>query len=520
MFAARRSGSGDAQFWVDTCFTEIDGTGVADESWDQSTAGIVAASGLVHEYTHWQQQHGTRFGVFVFAISHRRQEIVECFLRKLRIDRRAEALERWRAGQPLWPFTTSEEYGAFVDAEDRTLRRLVDHWRALFALEKMMLEPKSSWIGHFAPIELFRLADLHLGGRASIAEIAIGDDPRFEVDKQGTDTGSMSLTVSAPLSCLALQEAAAFLNQREFYANSDTLEAPNATDREREVAALHATIWNDHLDDPSGLYVDCIKYFDGESGFDINEESALAALLAILDIALQAPVPPFAVFDDLFPASAPAKFKFEHLRLCHPVYRFTALVDALRATGLPRDAHAFLFDRRTYEKFCARLRRKAGLQSRALRVRADPIVEGNDGVWMTLPDSPLALVKNLVFAHHVSAARLRQTFPSSFAAPVANLLYSPNLRRHLTTERTESVFIAPLQIIDGVGWLSGIATDNYFDVLYSAAHGRALTSLLSNSGEYFQGGLPRDASHFAVVERAQRELERRLDARCASATSP
>ena len=499
-----------ASFWPDTCFVEIDTNSVLDRKWEQKPETVVTASGLFHEYIHWTQCHSTTFGVFSYLLRHKRAEIIECFLRSLDQDRRADALAKWREGKPIWRFGVEDSRADLSIA----CQRLSTHWDALTIFDQIFRRSHPALSKKFDLRKLFKTAYLHTDGSYSREELFQSDEPYFSLSLPDQESSVSTLqNLAGTLSCRALEECAAFLNQREFYSNAEAIgnEAGAASGWSQRLEQLHSTRWETHLKDPSKLYSACIAYFCEENeSLDINDTPVLLALLIIIDIALNPPLPPFASLEDRFVDVSQVLFSEGDLLQTHPVLRFMRLSQVVRTIGPPTEANIALFDAGFCKSYVDRLCRESGLMNPSRYLLDFPKADSGSFVWDDLEDSPLKHLKKLVLSHHLKGLSVRERWPLCFAAPAHHLLYLPAFKEFLTRDRLETVFIAPLQIISGAGFFAGIEEEEYWRVLRSAAFAHALSSLLCGQAQFYEDGLPRDDLHNATVKRAQADLVRRL----------
>lgn len=386
------------------------------------------------------------------------------------------------------------------------------HWNALLIFDQIFRTGNQQFADQYDLGTLFKVAYLHTDGRYTIEEIFRSTDPFFDVDLQPKADVS-PLNFPDNLTCRALEECTAFLNQREFYANADALldEAEIQSSSTEEMKALHGGRMESYREDPSQLYVACLDYFvDSNTGLDVNDTGALWALQVIIDLALNPPVPPFCDFESRFSRDAASSLTMADLIQLHPVSRFMLLVDAINAAAIPSDVMRATKDRVEFAEFGEKLCRNAGLPYPEHYLQNSPILDDSPSVWTSLVDSPSQYLKAHLLRHHKLSCDIRVHRPSSFAVPAHNLLYDQDFIPYVDLKRYSTLFLNPLQIISGTGYFSGIADEEYWKVLAAAGYNMALTSLLSPNGTFFNAGLPTDDLHFSMVEKARDSLISRL----------
>lgn len=473
---------------------------------------VFTASGLFHEHVHWMQYHSSSLGIFSFMLRQRRAEIIECFLRHLSPERRRAAFDSWeKMGEPLWQ--VQNDRGSIYD-NDPVLCRMSRHWNALLAFDRKFRLGDEQFRPDMDLYDLFKVAFIHSDGNHTLEEIFQSDDPFFDCIAEGTAGQERTDLFPEDLSCRALEECAAFLNQREFYSNAASLwgSEGDLDQKQSEMSSLHDQRMQSYREDPSKLYVSCLDYFfDNNPDFDINDDSVLLSLLIIVDIALNPPLPPFCNLQNRFPVEGGVLFSDADLVQTHPVLRFALLVNAIKSVQMPKDTVAFLMDAPEYRTFVAALCKEAGLMDpHSYLVDNNPIAERTETIWSALDDSPSRYLKSHLLGHHERSVDARRHRPSVFAAPGHNLFYDKDLIPHLDASGMRTLFLNPLQIIEGSGYFDGVSEQEYWRVLAAAGHNLALTSLLSANGSFFSNGLPQDDLHFGMVEKARDSLVKRL----------
>lgn len=387
----------------------------------------------------------------------------------------------------------------------------MDHWNALLIFDQVFrLGNIGLAVGHDLSA-LFEIANLHASGQISIEEIFRSEDSRFNIDLESHGAG---IVFGWPknLTWRSLEECAASLHQREFYANADVL-LEGIDDEEnirKDLTALHEGRMNEYERDPSRQYLSCLEYFfEKNPTFDAGDPSALLLLLVIIDKALNPPLPPFHYGSQRSAGSGGSEMEF-YLKRLHPVSRFIDLTEAVDVSDLPENPVALCRNATQYRALIERICVKAGLVDPHDYILENPITRLSGGIWSALDDSPSRFLKSHILHHNKRSSDLKKTHPSAFAAPSHNLLYDPEFIPFLNSGSLQTIFLNPLQIIDGTGYFSGISDKEYWGVIAAGGFNMALTSLLSPRGEFFGDGLPRDNHHFAMIEKARDSLIKKL----------
>lgn len=509
----RIGSSGDrASFWPETLFVESEVPVALNDHWDETPEGLLSASGLFHENIHWSQCNASTLGVFTFLLRHRRAELIECYLRELNLRERRTVLRRWEKGESLWRF----DGGALqIDGVPSDRMRVSAHWNALLVCDLVFRRGHPEMAAKFCLHDLLRVAYLHADGAYEVEHITRSPDPYFsaEVPSEADARPSEIFSIFGKLSCRALEECSAVLNQREFYGNGHHTWGDGGIGKEMaaRLEDAHRLRWEMHQKDPGRLYVACVNYFaEVNKDLDINDDGVLGVLFAIIDISLNPPLPPFCNLSPRFPKDGTNELRMGDLIQLHPVFRFIALVDALSTVGLPKGGNIVLQEPEAYNDYAARLCKAANLMDPRKYLFSNPIHERGSPIWRTIEDSPLTHVKNHVLSHHCRSTRIRRRQPSAFASPAHNLLYLPHFAERLEKNKLTSVLVAPMQLIEGAGYFSGITDNEYFNVLESVSYSEALSSFLRSPGSFASDGLPRDDAHRRWVERSQKILLDRL----------
>ena len=361
---------------------------------------------------------------------------------------------------------------------------------------------------------LLKLAYVHLDGEYALEEILQSEEALFRSLRTLDERPTIDFVeLTGGLSCRSLEETAAFLRQREFYSNAsllNVLEGAEAT-WEDDLRVLHDTRWQGHLNDPTRLYSGCIEYFcTVNPDLDINDHDVLLTLLIVIDIALNPPLPPFANFGPRFDESGKDQFSDSDWIQIHPVLRFRQLTHAIKDIRPPDGTNSWLFDASVCSDFITRLCRQSGLMNLADYLTNNEVANPRGPVWRCLEDSPLSHLKRMVLTHHARARRIRKRWPLCVGAAAHHILYLPDLKDFLSRKKLESVFLAPLQMIAGTGYFSGIEESEYWKVLCASSHGRALASFLNSRSAFYEEGLPTDEMHHKMVSRTQDYLIARL----------